>query len=87
MNTSIFEFVMQIRALNVNNWLHKYDNVEDIKAGLRSQFAYYLLLYAKHLGQTGGEVFRPVTIDGFENGKLVQRRILATEALLLRDAL
>ena len=78
-STSIFHFIDQIASAKSDNWLHGFDSVEDIREGLRSQFSYYLLLYARHLGQVGENVFRPVTITGIENGELVTYQVLATK--------
>ena len=48
-DTRIFHFIDYINAGSEDNWIHVYDNVNDIKDILRSQFAYYLLLFSQGL--------------------------------------
>jgi hypothetical protein len=45
----IFHFVEYIKSASEDNWVFQYNNVNDIKDILRSQFSYYLLLFSKSL--------------------------------------
>ncbi len=45
----IFDFIDTIAAGHEDNWLHLFDNVNDIKSSLTAQFAYLLLLYSQGL--------------------------------------
>lgn len=45
----IFHFVEYIKSASEDNWVFPYNNVNDIKDILKSQFSYYLLLFSKSL--------------------------------------
>ncbi|MGN6568251.1 MAG: DUF4062 domain-containing protein [Flavipsychrobacter sp.] len=45
----IFHFVEYIKSASEDNWVFQYENVNDIKDILKSQFSYYLLLFSKSL--------------------------------------
>lgn len=45
----IFHFVEYIKSASEDNWVFQYENVNDIKCILKSQFSYYLLLFSKSL--------------------------------------
>lgn len=45
----VFDFIDYVASGHEDNWLHPFNNVADIIDTLRSQFAYYLLLYSKSL--------------------------------------
>ena len=43
----IFDFIDSIRSRSEDNWVRTFDTVEDIREGLRAQFAYLHLLFSK----------------------------------------
>lgn len=45
----IFHFVEYIKSASEDNWVFQYNNVNDIKDILKSQFSYYLFLFSKSL--------------------------------------
>jgi len=50
----IFDFLDAIASSEDDNWLHPFDTVNDIKAVLQAQFAFFLLLYSQSLRPVKG---------------------------------
>ena len=45
----IYHFVEYIKSASEDNWVFQFENVNDIKNIIKSQFSYYLLLFSKSL--------------------------------------
>lgn len=68
----IFDFIDWVASGHEDNWLHPFDDVADIVATLRSQFAYFLLRYSQSFrkkatpagAKAGGTVGFPPKLDG-----------------------
>lgn len=45
----IFHFVEYIKSSSSNNWVFQYENINDIKNVINSQFSYYLLLFSQNI--------------------------------------
>ncbi|MGB0015035.1 MAG: hypothetical protein WBQ03_25810 [Candidatus Sulfotelmatobacter sp.] len=61
----IFDFLQLVASQSEDNWIKQFDNVEDIKAAITSQFAYVALEYsreliASHSPTKGGPDERPL---------------------------
>ena len=48
-NVKVFHFIEYVSSGHESNWLHTFENAEDIIAILKGQFAHYLLNYSKIL--------------------------------------
>lgn len=48
-DTRIFHFVEYIKSSSSDNWVFQFNNINDIKDTLKSQFSYYLLLFSQSL--------------------------------------
>ena len=67
----IFDFIDWVASGHEDNWLHAFDDVADIVATLRAQFAYFLLRYSQSFrkkapaeAKQGGIVGFPAKLDG-----------------------
>lgn len=68
----IFDFIDYVASGHEDNWLHPFDDVADIVATLRSQFAYFLLRYSQSFRKkqvaaatkSVGVVAFPTKLDG-----------------------
>lgn len=45
----IFHFVEYIKSSSANNWVFQYENINDIKNVIKSQYSYYLLLFSQSI--------------------------------------
>jgi len=84
-NPRVFDFINVIRSGKKDpNWLHEFDNVNDIIATLRAQFAEYLRLFSVYLGRMPDGRFGPQKTAVALNGYPAEMEVLGTTPRLLR---
>lgn len=55
-NTKIFDFIDYIASGHSDNWLHSFNNIQDIRNILTNQFAHYLFNYSMSLSKNNEKI-------------------------------